>query len=215
MVSKVLFQDLQPKVWCRRNWTKHKLSLWLYFVCFDIFLFDKVILYGHLVYLMSWHNKNLQFEIEICWKSHNKVIMTVYVQFFFFCIRLYLNFPLCYAHRTASDVCMNYNPNMIANPEHNWCNIWCIICMILYIFSCFPLTKKTPSISVVLSIIYDHSISKWTSKVTQTMVAAGLYTMRTIYITRSWRLGSLARQGARVRHPIKAHHVQCHLSMIK
>ena len=79
---------------------------------------------GHLVYLLSRHDKNLQFEIGIFRKSHNKVIMTDYVSFSFFCIRLYLNFPLRYAHRTATEVCMNYNPNMIANPdEHNWCII--------------------------------------------------------------------------------------------
>ena len=57
--------------------------------------------------------------------------------------------------------------------------------MILYIFFLLSFNEKKASISVVLSIIYDRSISKWTSKVTQTMVAAGLHTMRTKYFRAS------------------------------
>ena len=49
-------------------------------------------------------------------------------------------------------------------------------------FFLLSFNEKKNSISVVLSIIYDRSISEWTSKVTQTMVAAGFHTMRTIYV---------------------------------
>ena len=38
--------------------------------------------------------KNFQYEIRICPKNHNKVTMTVYVWFDFFCIRRYILFFL-------------------------------------------------------------------------------------------------------------------------
>ena len=61
-------------------------------------LFSMYLYYHGLIYNNANGMRNLQYEMRICQKSHNKVTKTVYVRFEFLWIRRYLH--CCVAHVT-------------------------------------------------------------------------------------------------------------------
>ena len=70
--------SIRSNVWSIRIWTTHNLSLWLYEY------FWIILLYGHQVCILHFKGlgmRNLQYEMRICQKSHNRVTKTVYVWF--------------------------------------------------------------------------------------------------------------------------------------
>jgi hypothetical protein len=65
-------------------WTTHNLSLWL-----SIFLDNIIVWAPSILHFKGFGMRNLQCEMRICQKSHDKVTKTVYVWFEFLWIRRY------------------------------------------------------------------------------------------------------------------------------
>ena len=82
---KTLIPKYENNVWSIKIRATHNLSLWLYEY------FWIILLNGHLVvYFKGLGMRNLQYEMRVWQKSHNKVTKTVYLWFEILWIRRYL-----------------------------------------------------------------------------------------------------------------------------